>query len=76
MTPAFNWFNDAMRCTRSRARYVDLLNYKKKLKPGRRPNPTYLAGAVKAMQKDVKTLKTGEWRNWLESLAAKTEKLW
>ena len=76
MTPAFNWFNDAVRCTWQRARYLGLVNYKKNLKPGGKPNPAYLAAAVKAFRKEVKSLKTEEWRNWLKDLAAEAEDLW
>lgn len=76
MTPAFNWFNDAIRCTWLRTRHLGLLSYQKKLKPGKKPSPAYLAAAVKAMRKDAKGLKTEEWRKWVEELAAKTEGLW
>jgi len=76
MTPAFNWFNDAARCTWQRARYLGLINYQKNLKHGRKPNPAYLAAAVKAFRKATKGLKTEEWRKWLEDLAAEAEGLW
>lgn len=76
MTPAFNWFNEAIRCTWLRTRYLGLLSYQKKLKSGRKPSPAYLAAAVKAMRKDAKTLKTEDWKKWVEDLATKTEGLW
>ena len=76
MTPAFNWFNDAVRCTWQRARYLGLITYKEKLKPGAKPNPAYLASAVKAFRKEVKSLKTEEWQKWLEDLATEAESLW
>lgn len=76
MTPAFNWFNDAIRCIWLRTRYLGLLSYHKKLKPGKKPSPAYLVAAVKAMRKDAKSLKTEEWQKWLEELVAKTEGLW
>ncbi len=76
MTPAFNWFNEAIRCTLLRTRYLGLLSYQKKLRAGKKPSPAYLAAAVKAIRKDAKTLKTEDWQKWVEELAAKTEGLW
>ncbi len=76
MTPAYNWYNDAVRCTWQRARFLGLMTYKSKLKPGAKPNPAYLASAVKAFRKEVKSLKTEEWQKWLADLATEAESLW
>jgi|GEM_PF-1218970 len=61
-TFAFSWFADAERCSRQKEKYDQMAEFSRK---GKKLSEKRLLQIVDGMQKEVRKLKTDEWKEWL-----------